>query len=123
MNYGIRRRGHRLVEAATFKKTPGETDRLDSGAVPAWIDVRSGRWSSHDFGTYLVGLTKRPTLMLNLGRHPHARIRPVFGPGLPKLGEPQGRRSCQDALPEGLVALCNHAECGRSARVACAHGY
>jgi len=47
MNYGIRRRGHRLVEAATFKKILGETDCLDSGAVPAWIDVRSGITPSH----------------------------------------------------------------------------
>jgi hypothetical protein len=48
--------------------------------------------------------------------------RPSSGQGLPEAGRAASRRSWQDALPEGLVALCHHAERGRSARVACAHG-
>jgi hypothetical protein len=51
-------------------------------------------------------------------RHTVPSSGPVIGPGLPKLGEPQGRRSWQNALPEGLVALCNHAECGISVHFA-----
>jgi hypothetical protein len=45
MNYGIRRRGHRLVEAATFKKILGETDvstpaRYLLGSMSGAVDGR-----------------------------------------------------------------------------------
>jgi hypothetical protein len=68
MNYGIRRRGHRLVEAATFKMTLGETDCLDSGAVPAWIDVRRRSMVVASLRTVPGATDKAPNPHAQLGK-------------------------------------------------------
>jgi hypothetical protein len=47
----------------------------------------------------------------------------VIGPGVPEAGRAARSEILTGCATEGLVALCNHAECGRSVRFACAHGY